>query len=284
MQISQNDSRLHHLKLMHALREMIVTFRIKRHAEGRGLWDTREMSSILRDKSPALPSTACPWSFHCSGPHTRSESVTHCPWGVHTHTGMQKHITAAALITHTITVRPEWLPRERECKRKDSKRGFRFAWELWHILLHLFSQDRDDLRLILLVICLYSIIRAYTQQVICSYCKVSNRRQLSLIYRLLNTFWLLGQAWHNTLTDCTFKCSRNRPVPKSFACYCDDYMVILWPLLPAQPSEDGVSLFECLLLRAFFFPFLHWSCGLAFPIETLNVLLECTNKLVSTWN
>lgn len=51
----------------------------------RGLRETREMSSILRDKSPALPSTACPWSSHCNRPHTGSESVTHCPWGTRTH-------------------------------------------------------------------------------------------------------------------------------------------------------------------------------------------------------
>lgn len=51
----------------------------------RGLRETREMSSILRDKSPALPSTACPWRSRCNRPHTGSESVTHCPRGARTH-------------------------------------------------------------------------------------------------------------------------------------------------------------------------------------------------------
>lgn len=48
---------------------------------GEGLRETREMSSILRDKSPALPSTACPWSSLCNRPHAGSKSVTHRPWG-----------------------------------------------------------------------------------------------------------------------------------------------------------------------------------------------------------
>lgn len=100
MQISQNNGRLYHLKLTHALREMIVTFKIKQHAEGRGLWETREMSSILKDKSPALPSTACPWSFHCSGPHTRSESVAHCPWGMRTHWHAETYHCSCSSNTH----------------------------------------------------------------------------------------------------------------------------------------------------------------------------------------
>lgn len=35
----------------------------------RGQQESRGMSSILRDKSPALPSTACPWSSRCNWPH-----------------------------------------------------------------------------------------------------------------------------------------------------------------------------------------------------------------------
>lgn len=58
--------------------------------EGRGLWETREMSSILRDKSPAIPSTACPWSLHCSGPCTQGASVSPTVPEARAHTGMQK--------------------------------------------------------------------------------------------------------------------------------------------------------------------------------------------------
>ena len=118
----------------------------------RGLRETGEMSSILRDKSPALPSTACPWRSHCNRPHTGSESVTHCPWGARAHTGMQKHISAAAIIKHTITVRSEWLPCEREVKRRDWKRAFNLVRVLWLLLLPLFSQDTDDPRLLLLML------------------------------------------------------------------------------------------------------------------------------------
>lgn len=37
------------------------------------------MSSILRDKLPALPSAARPWSSRCDGRRTRRESVTRRP-------------------------------------------------------------------------------------------------------------------------------------------------------------------------------------------------------------
>lgn len=87
----------------------------------RGLRETREMSSILRDKSPALPSTACPWSSRCNRPHT-GKRVCHPPSlrRTHTHTlECREHITAAAIIKHTITVRSERLVCEREVKRQD---------------------------------------------------------------------------------------------------------------------------------------------------------------------
>ena len=82
-------NQLHQLKQMHANAERNALHLQNKTACGerrgrRGLRETGEMSSILRDKSPALPSTACPWSSHCNRPHTGSESVTHCPWGAHT--------------------------------------------------------------------------------------------------------------------------------------------------------------------------------------------------------
>lgn len=78
------------------------------------------MSSILRDKSPAIPSTACPWSLHCSGPHTQGATLSPTVPEARAHTlECREHIAAAAIITHTITVRSERLPREREVKWQD---------------------------------------------------------------------------------------------------------------------------------------------------------------------
>ena len=101
----------------------------------RGLRETREMSSILRDKSPALPSTACPWSSRCNRPHTGKRvchplSLRHAHTHTHTHTHTlecREHITAAAIIKHTITVRSERLVGEREVKRQDWSRAFQFS-------------------------------------------------------------------------------------------------------------------------------------------------------------
>lgn len=109
----------------------LFTFKIRQHAERRrrSLWETREMSSILRDKSPALPSTACPWSSRCNPPHTGSESVTHRPWDARTHwNAKKKHIPAAAIIKHTTTGRSQRLLCEHEVKRSDWNRAFYFAW------------------------------------------------------------------------------------------------------------------------------------------------------------
>lgn len=72
-----------HLQTKTALREM---------RRSGGLQETKEMSSILRDKSPALPSTACPWSSHCNWSHTGlslsatvPETRTHTHWDAKTY-------------------------------------------------------------------------------------------------------------------------------------------------------------------------------------------------------
>lgn len=70
------------LNLMWTERKMVVAFKLRQHTEmeeslggGEG-----EMSSILRDKLPVLPSAARPWSSGRDGPHTRKEPVTRRPW------------------------------------------------------------------------------------------------------------------------------------------------------------------------------------------------------------
>ena len=131
---------------MQTLRGMLFTFKIRQHAEtgegGEACGRLGEMSSILRDKSPALPSTACPWRSRCNRPHTGSESVTRRPWGTCTHRNAKTyHLTA--VIKHTITERSERLLWEREVKQRDCKRSFNLEWVLMvFIVTSLFSGHR----------------------------------------------------------------------------------------------------------------------------------------------
>lgn len=109
----------------------------------RGLRGTGEMSSILRDKSPALPSAACPWRSHCNRPHTGSESVTHCPWGACTHRNAETYRRRRRYyeahnhseVRMAAFVSANW--------NGDAERGLSISHRCYaiHILLLLFPQD-----------------------------------------------------------------------------------------------------------------------------------------------